>query len=105
MLFRSKYHGTASFLGGLAPYAVTMRPGIAPKVALPENASALQRVLAHPATAHLFGGGLMGGMELGNEAVHGADRYTQADTPRDPLRATVSATSPHASAARMKSLM
>ena len=66
-----QHHGTASFLGGLAPYAVAMRPGIAPKVALPENATALQRVLSHPATSHVFGGGIMGGMELGQEAASG----------------------------------
>ena len=34
---------------------------------LPDNATALQRILAHPATARLFGGAAMGGMELGQE--------------------------------------
>lgn len=64
-------HPYASFLGGLAPYAVTMRPGAIPTTALPENATALQRILAHPATARVFGGAAMGGMELGQEAGQG----------------------------------
>src|ERR1700728_4399362 len=46
-----------------------MRPGAVPKTPLPENATALQRILAHPATSRLFGGAAMGGMELGQEAV------------------------------------
>lgn len=66
-------HPMASFLGGVVPFAVTMRPGAsAPFLAkLPENATALQRILANPATARVFGGGLMGGMELGTEFAHG----------------------------------
>jgi hypothetical protein len=64
-------HPYASFLGGLAPYALTMRPGLATTTKLPENATALQRILAHPATARIFGGAAMGGMELGNEAAGG----------------------------------
>jgi hypothetical protein len=64
-------HPTASFLGGLAPYALTMRPGAIPRGAVPDNATALQRIMANPVTARVFGGGLMGGMELGQEAVHG----------------------------------
>ncbi len=60
-------HPIASFLGGLVPYAVTMRPGAVPTKALPENATSLQRILAHPATARVFGGAAMGGMELGQE--------------------------------------
>jgi hypothetical protein len=62
-------HPVASFLGGIAPYALTMRPGATPKVALPENATALQRIMTNPATARLFGGAAMGGMQLGQEAV------------------------------------
>ena len=62
-------HPTASFLGGLIPYAITMRPGAAAATALPENATALQRIMAHPVTARLFGGAAMGGMEIGQEAV------------------------------------
>src|ERR1700688_903953 len=61
-------HPVASFLGGLAPYALTMRPGLATKIPLPENATALQRIMAHPATSRVFGGAAMGGIELGQEA-------------------------------------
>src|SRR5580700_6500090 len=64
-------HPYASFLGGLAPYALTMRPGLTTTTKLPENATALQRILAHPATGRIFGGAAMGGMELGNEAAGG----------------------------------
>jgi hypothetical protein len=64
-------HSTAAFMGGLVPFALTMRPGAVPKVALPENATALQRIMANPATARLFGGGVMGGLELGTELIHG----------------------------------
>lgn len=60
-------HPVASFLGGMAPYAVTMRPGGFAKAALPENATALQRIMAHPVTARVFGGAVMGGMEAGQE--------------------------------------
>lgn len=62
-------HPVASFLGGLAPYAVTLRPGgFGSSVAnLPENATAFQRIMAHPVTGRLFGGAVMGGMELGQE--------------------------------------
>jgi hypothetical protein len=61
----------ASFLGGLAPYAITMRPGFAATRALPKNSTALERIMSHPVTARVFGGGVMGGMELGQEAVGG----------------------------------
>ena len=64
-------HGTASFIGGLAPYVLTMRPGGISRVALPDNATALQRIMADPITARLFGGGVMGGLELGQEAAEG----------------------------------
>lgn len=66
-------HPVASFLGGIAPYALTMRPGAAPTTALPENATALQRIMAHPATSRVFGGAAMGGMELGQEAASDED--------------------------------
>jgi hypothetical protein len=64
-------HPVASFLGGLAPYAITMRPGAIGSTPLPENATALQRIMAHPATARVFGGAAMGGMELGQEEGQG----------------------------------
>jgi hypothetical protein len=60
-------HPVASFVGGLVPYAVTMSPGAVAKTALPENATALQRLMSNPVTARLFGGGVMGGMELTGE--------------------------------------
>lgn len=62
-------HPVASFIGGLIPYAVTMSPNLAIKSAakLPENATALQRLMSNPITAKLFGGGVMGGMELTGE--------------------------------------
>lgn len=66
-------HPVASFLGGIAPYALTLRPGAVPKGILPENATALQRIMAHPATARVFGGAAMGGMELGQEAASSED--------------------------------
>lgn len=62
-------HSKASFLGGLLPYLVTMRPGSAPLMTLPENATAFQRIMANPTTSRVFGGALQGGMELGNEAL------------------------------------
>jgi hypothetical protein len=64
-------HPVASFLGGLAPYALSLTPGSAPKVALAENATAFQRIMANPATARVFGGAAMGGMELGQELIGG----------------------------------
>jgi predicted GNAT family acetyltransferase len=65
-------HSTASFLGGLTPYAVTMRPSLSfAATKLPENATALQKIMANPTTARLFGGAAVGGMELGQEAAHG----------------------------------
>jgi hypothetical protein len=64
--------GTASFLGGMLPYTLAMRPGAAtPLASLPENPTALHRLMANPVTARLFGGVVQGGMELGNEVVSG----------------------------------
>lgn len=57
----------ASFMGGLAPYALTMRPGGFSRAALPENATAFQRIMAHPATSRVFGGAAMGGIEATSE--------------------------------------
>ena len=66
-------HGTASFIGGLAPYALTMKPGGWEKAVkdLPPNATAFQRIANNPVTARIFGGALMGGMELGQEVGEG----------------------------------
>jgi hypothetical protein len=63
-------HPYASFMGGLVPYALTMNPTAAARK-LPANATALQRILANPVTARVFGGAAMGGMELGQEKVEG----------------------------------
>jgi hypothetical protein len=60
-------HPIASFLGGIAPFALTMSP-IALEGKLPANATAWQRLAANPYTARLFSGGVMGGMQLGQEA-------------------------------------
>jgi hypothetical protein len=65
-------HPYASFLGGLAPYALTLHPGALTGAALPENATALQRILANPVTARVFGGAAMGGMEIAQEKAAGS---------------------------------
>lgn len=65
-------HPVGSFIGGTIPYALAMRPSNIFKGApLPENATAMQRLMANPVTKALFGGGAMGGLELGQEAIHG----------------------------------
>lgn len=61
-------HGTAAFLGGLLPTVLTMKPGLPAKAGLRENATAFERIMAYPATAAVFGGGVMGGMELAQQA-------------------------------------
>ena len=68
-----KEHPYATFLGGTVPFALTMKPGAWKSAIdeLPENATSIQRIMANPLTAHVFGGGAMGGMELGQEAVQG----------------------------------
>ena len=65
-------HPYATFLGGMAPFALTMKPGgFSAAAKLPENSTALQRLMVNPATQRLFSGALMGGMELGQEAAEG----------------------------------
>ena len=67
-------HPYASFLGGLVPMAMTMSPRLAiPAVDLPANATGMQRLMANPYTARLFGGAVQGAMELGNEKAEGQD--------------------------------
>lgn len=68
-----QYKGGAYWSGGMLPYMLTMQPTKLLTAAkdLPEGATALQRLMANPVTARLFGGGVMGGMELGQEAVQG----------------------------------
>lgn len=63
-------HPDASFLGGLAPMAMTMSPIAATEKAaqaLPAGATAFQRLLANPITARLFGGVVQGGMTAQQE--------------------------------------
>ena len=68
----AEQHPYASFLGGLAPFALTMKPGgFGRAAALPENSTAMQRLMSSPVTSRLFGGALMGGIELGQEAAEG----------------------------------
>lgn len=62
-------HKTASFIGGLAPFALTSWPVGAAKA----GETALQRLMADPITSRLFGGALMGGLELGQQKLRGED--------------------------------
>lgn len=72
LALQEQQHPYASFIGGLAPYAITMSPtGIAKGSAIPANATAWQRLAANPVTARAFSGAIQGGMELGNEYVAG----------------------------------
>jgi len=66
-----QYHGTASFLGGLAPFALTMKPGGFRADEGIKNLTGLQRVLANPLTSRVFSGAVMGGLELGQEKLAG----------------------------------
>ena len=64
-------HPYASFLGGIAPFALTMNPfGTAFKT-LPAGATAMDKIMAYQPAERLFGGAVMGGMELGQEAIGG----------------------------------
>lgn len=65
---------TETFLGGLVPNLLTMKVGgFAKGPKLPANATAYQRIVANPITGRLFGGAVMGGMELGSELATGQD--------------------------------
>jgi hypothetical protein len=70
---QEQQHPYSSFIGGAAPYLLTMMPGAFTTKALelPENATAFDRLMANPLTNRLFGGAAMGGMELGQEEWHG----------------------------------
>src|SRR6202021_1206682 len=70
-----QYHPTASFLGGMLPYLLTMKPGswVREVGDLPKDATTLQRIMKNPATAHIFGGVVVGGLEVGQELV---DKHT-----------------------------
>lgn len=62
-------HGTAAFIGGLVPYTIAMRPGSQSLMVLPENATAIQKIMSSKATAAVFGGAVNGGMEVAQEYV------------------------------------
>ncbi len=64
-------HPYATFAGGLAPFALTLKPGLMAKGALPDNPTTLQTLLAHPASKHIVAGLGMGGMEIGQEVANG----------------------------------
>ena len=68
---QEEQHPVYSFMGGLAPYLVTMGPGAFTTKALnlPENATTFQKIMANPVTSRLFGGAAMGGMELAQEEI------------------------------------
>jgi hypothetical protein len=73
---QQEQHPYASFLGGIAPYVLTMRPGSWTKAAgdLPADATAWQRIAANPVTSHLASGAMMGGLE-------GYDEWKQGESP------------------------
>jgi hypothetical protein len=66
-----KYHPTGFYLGGFLPYAITASPGGFAQKILPETATRLERILASPLVSHLVGGGIMGGLEAGQEVAAG----------------------------------
>lgn len=59
-------HPYASMIGELAPQAAVMGPGAASSV-VREGASALERAMASPTASRLFGAGIMGGQQAGQE--------------------------------------
>lgn len=60
-------HEYGSFLGGIAPFAITMSPAAVGRKTLAPDATTWQRLAADPRTARLFSGAIMGGMQLGQE--------------------------------------
>ncbi|WP_237479398.1 hypothetical protein [Lichenibacterium dinghuense] len=65
-------HPDAVMLGGFAPMVLMASPGgFARTAQLAQNSTAIQRLMANPVTARMFGGTLMGGMELGQEKAEG----------------------------------
>ncbi len=68
----ARQHPDAVMLGGFVPMALMASPGgFARTAQLAENSTAIQRLMANPVTARMFGGTLMGGMELGQEKAEG----------------------------------
>ncbi len=64
-------HPTASFIGGLIPFALTMKPtGLGARAVKP-GATPMESLLADPVTSRLVGGGLLGGLELAQEKARG----------------------------------
>ena len=68
-------HSYASFIGGMAPFVVTMSPfgevGGAAGKASAEGMTGFERIMANPKLARVFGGAVMGGMEAGQEINNG----------------------------------
>ena len=62
---QEKQHPTASFVGGLVPFALTMSPAAGGR-ALAANATNLERLMASPVTERLFSGAIAGGQQLGS---------------------------------------
>ena len=66
-----EYHPTATFIGGMLPYLLTMRPGGFGAADLPANASAWEQITKNPIASRLFAGGLIGGMEFKSKSDSG----------------------------------
>jgi len=64
-------HPYASFIGGMLPFAITMKPGGFAKPEGYENLTGFQKLLVDPVTSRLFSGAVVGGVELGQELVGG----------------------------------
>lgn len=58
-------HPYASFLGGLAPFALTLKPTIVNRG--PPNATNLEKLLSNPWAARAFSGGIMGGVQTAQD--------------------------------------
>jgi hypothetical protein len=62
----------ASQIGELAPFVLTMRPGIiGPRAPIPEGASTLRRAWSSPMTSHLLSAAMQGGTEAVSEVASG----------------------------------
>lgn len=66
-----KQHPYASFAGELMPSIIAFRPGGWARAAMPPAASTFEKMMANPLASRLLVGGLQGGLELGQEYVHG----------------------------------
>jgi hypothetical protein len=64
-------HPYASFIGGLLPFAVTMKLGGFAKPANYDSLTNFQKLIAHPVASRLFGGSVVGGVEMSQELLSG----------------------------------